>query len=307
MVQMPGKLPYFDFAHRRRLFEEDPPNMPLLQEYVFNQLEKSIAKHRSQQISAYAQKSGKTHEGGPQLVPVAAAAYSVETGKIIQPEFFLKLLRMLSTKNDGTMSMVPYHARHLIWEIPEPFLIERMHKSISSFVQVTGDPGLEKTALIDTAERYALAAQALENAYHDLEKVGRKSWRSENLSPPAAVEEAAGSKLHARLAQLLRWALVASDPAPPNKEVMEFLGRDETLKRIKTAASVARRAAQEPDWQPEGFDWVPLVREPPHTEGLGSGRSESAPEGKKQRKKPGEGRKALKKAGEAEAEAKKAE
>jgi glutamyl-tRNA synthetase len=76
------------------------------------------------------------------------------------------------------------------------------------------------------------------------------------LKGPDVPPEKAAKMIEVAASEIMRWALMGSDPAPPNKQVMEFLGKEECLKRIRVAANVARKAANRPDWQPEGFDWV---------------------------------------------------
>jgi glutamyl-tRNA synthetase len=277
MVKLPGKLDYFDFVHKKRLLEEEPPNMPLLQEYVLAQLEESMDRYLSQQQSAYKQSSGEN--GEPHMIPHAAAAYSTETRKIVKPEFFLDLLRLQTnrTKKNNSVSDVPAYRRHLIWQVPEPCLFRYLRKrrlldavlGTKTTAEVASDTSPHPLA----ARGYALISQVLDQMIQELEKVPPESWTKDNIPlsaekgtelwallsaqlepnvPPGTVDK----KIDIAFSELLRWALVASDSAPSNKEVMEFLGREESLKRISTAASVARKVAEQPDWQPEGFDWA---------------------------------------------------
>src|SRR5205085_490985 len=87
-------------------------------------------------------------------------------------------------------------------------------------------------------------------------------WKllSERLEPTATQEEGevdGPTRATSRVfGEILRWALVASDPSPANKMVAEFLGRDETLRRVKTAAEVASQTAEDPLWSPGGFRWL---------------------------------------------------
>ena len=304
MVQMPGKLPHFDFAHKKALLEEESPNMPLLQEYVFKQLQESIAKYVSQQQSAYTQVSGTSSEAEPKMVPRAAAAYSALSGQIVQPDFFLDLLRMQSKRRNRSMEEVPLLCRHLIWQVPETFLVRRLRQQ-----RLVDDLIGKEAAAAHPARACSLILQTLGHLQQSLENISPESWTRDNfslsvekgteLSLPLRAElegsvspETLDKKVNRAFSELLRWALMASDPGPPNNEVMEFLGREESLKRIRTAAEVAQKAAEQPDWQAQGFEWSDLVSESPHANEPGQ-----QPTGTpKARKKPGEGQKARKRA-----------
>lgn len=276
MVKLPGKLDHFDFVHKKRLLEEEPPNMPLLQEYLLAPLEESIEGYLSEQQSAYKQVTGENSE--PQMSPRAAAAYSTETRKIVHPDFFLDLLRIQTnrSKRNNLVQDVPLHRRHLIWQVPEACLVRCLRKrrlldavlGTKTAAEAAGDQSPHPHA----TRGYTLISQALDYVSQELEKVPSESWTKDNIPllvekgtelwallraqlEPTVPPEAVDKKTEIAFSELVRWALVASDSAPPNKEVMEFLGREESLKRISTAASVARKAAEQPDWQPEGFDW----------------------------------------------------
>ncbi|OIW33632.1 hypothetical protein CONLIGDRAFT_186026 [Coniochaeta ligniaria NRRL 30616] len=278
MVKLPGKLDHFDFFHKRRLLEEEPPNMALLQEYVLAPLEESIDKFLSRQISEKEPATGESTE--PQMIPRAAAAYSTDTGKIVQPDFFLNLLRLQTnrTKKNNTVQDVPLHRRHLIWQVPEPFLVRALRKprllDAVLGTKTTAEVGSDTLPPRPLATRgYSLISQALDHVTRELEKVPPESWTRDNIPwsvekgtelwallsaqlEPNVPPETLDKKTQIAFSELVRWALVASDSAPSNKEVMAFLGRDESLKRISTAAGVARKVAEQPEWQPEGFDWT---------------------------------------------------
>lgn len=274
MVKLPGKLTHFDLAHKRRLLEEEHPNMPLLQEYVLAELEEGMNEYLSQQRSAYKQATGQDSE--PHMTARAAAAYSPETGKIVKPDFFLELLRIQTgkTKRAKPMSDIPSHRRHLIWEVPEPYLARSLRKRspldslLGTKAAAEGDASPHPLA----TRGYELISKALCLVSRDLEKVPAESWTRDHIrpvaekgtelwallspqleagAPPGTLEK----RMDIAMSEMLRWALVASDSAPANRVLMEFLGREESLRRINKAADVARRAAEQPDWQPEGFCW----------------------------------------------------
>lgn len=277
MVKLPGKLDHFDFIHKKRLLEEQPPNMPLLQQYVLAPLEEGIDKFLSQQQSAHELATGNKSEL-PQLVPRAAAAYSTSARKIVQPDFFLSLLRIQTNrakKHNNSPADVPLHRRHLIWRVPERCLLRQLRRPrlLDAVLGTKTAAASDASSPHPLAARgYLLISQALDLVRRELETVPPEAWTGDAL--PLAAEkgtelwallsaqlegnvppESVDKKTEIAFSELVRWALVASDSAPPNREVMEFLGREESLERIGTAAEVARRAAEEPDWQPEGFDW----------------------------------------------------
>lgn len=281
MVKLPGKLDHFDFIHKKRLLEEQPPNMPLLQKYVLAPLEESMDAFLSQQTSAHELATGNKSEP-PQLVPRAAAAYSPETRKIVQPDFFLSLLRIQTNrgkKHNNSPADVPLQRRHLIWRVPERSLLRQLRRPrlLDAVLGTKTAAASEPHPL--AARGYSLISQALDLVRRELENVPPQAWTRDGLPPTAekgtelwallsaqlegngVPPESVDKKTEIAFSELLRWALVASDSAPPNREVMEFLGREESLARIGAAAGVARRAAEEPDWQPEGFDWSEAKKE----------------------------------------------
>lgn len=274
MVKLPGKLTHFDFAHKRRLLEEEPPDMPLLQEYVLAELEEGMGRYLSQQRSAY--KHATAQDGEPHMTARAAAAYSPETGKIVKPGFFLDLLRIQTGKQKRTkpMSDIPSYRRHLIWQVPEPYLARTLRKR-SPLDSVLGPKaaadGAASLRLPDTRS-YGLISKALDLVSRDLEKIPAESWTRDHINPVAekgtelwallSAQLEAGAppgtvekRMEVAMPEIMRWALAGSDSAPSNKVLMEFLGREESLTRIRTAAGVAQKAAEQPDWQPEGFCW----------------------------------------------------
>lgn len=274
MVKLPGKLLHLDFAHKRRLLEEEHPNMPLLQEYFLTELEEGTYRYLSQQQAAYKRATGE--KSGPQMTPRAAAAYSTETRKIVEPDFFLDLVRRQTgnLRSSKPMSDVPAYRRHLIWQVPEPYLVRSLRNQRLLDTVLGTKPAAEgDTSPHPLATRgYGLISRALDIERQWLEKVPPEAWARGELYPVGmgaelrtllvaqfeeadAVPETFDRKTKVATSNILRWALTASDAAPPNLEVMEFLGREESLKRISKAAAVARKVAEEPDWQPDGFYW----------------------------------------------------
>jgi glutamyl-tRNA synthetase len=276
MVKLPGKLTHFDFTHKKRLLEEEPPNMPLLQEYVIKELEEGIANYLSQQQSAYEEVTGERE--GPQMTACAAAAYSPETRKIVEPSFFLDLLKLNTAKLKSSQPMAefPAHSRHLIWQIPEPDLVRSLHKPrlLSAVLGVKVAATSDNSPHPLSIRGYEVMSRALDLVRQWLESLPQEAWAKDDLNLPLetgselrtllceqfeqadVLQDTVDKKIQIATSEIMRWALVASDTAPPNKVLMGLLGREESLKRISKAARLAQKAAEEPDWVPEGFEWT---------------------------------------------------
>jgi glutamyl-tRNA synthetase len=268
VVQVPGKLPFFDFTHKHALLRETPPNMPLIQSLFVDPVEKGINEFLATQQASSDPASATSGESGPRMHPRAAAAYSAETGRIVDPEFFLDLVRQLADYGLN-MGNVAQKTRHLIWEIP----FENLRNAMTTSRAEDSAPGapfvIETAAILDLVRR-------------KLELVGPESWTADRLrevlkgevepevSAALALEgvrdpEPRNSQDQPPVRSIhtpLRRALLGNDSGPKNVDVMVFLGREESLKRLKTAADMARKLAYQPDWEPEkGFTWKKM--EPP--------------------------------------------
>lgn len=190
------------------------------------------------------------------LRPVAAAGHSAEDKKIVNPEFLVRLLlshrHSTGTKSDSVSKIyltdskrtVSDH-KYIIFELPKSILADRIREGVLPRYWAEGE-----------VQAYSSAYEFLMTAKRELEGLGEDIWVDDGTNLKTKLNgilaQSSPDALHNERQRcstffwaVLRWSLLGSESGISDIHAMRLLGREETLKRLETAAEVARRAMSE--------------------------------------------------------------
>lgn len=145
--------------------------------------------------------------------------------------YVLKALRA-SRPPTSTLESFVGDNKYLFWTVPQKVLEERLN-----------DTDIENLALESKTATAGDSITFLETAFRN----SPGPWTAENLNPllkkaAAAitfVDKTSGRAVETGGYSFLRWVLLGRDKGPGLGDVMELLGKEETIRRLQLASKVA--------------------------------------------------------------------
>ncbi|KAL1871450.1 hypothetical protein VTK73DRAFT_2058 [Phialemonium thermophilum] len=231
-----GKLPYFQKQHTKRLLAEEPPNMDLLTAHFIRPIEGIIKSMEEARLA-------KRSYSGFDVSLLGDMVAQLESEPAGPQHRVLKALKA-NKPSISTLEDFVKDNKYLFWAVPQQVLkarLEGLHLRDSSLEEGSG-------------KREATLEEVMAFFKRKFERFAG-IWASQDLTP--AIKQAAasvtfvdtetGRKMESGGYKLLRWSLLGGDSGPGLGDVMEILGRDETLRRVeysrKTADTWAERAS----------------------------------------------------------------
>lgn len=218
------KLPHFQKQHTRRLLAEDPPNIPLLTEHLVVPARTIIENTESTRLET-------DSAANSDLGALGALVPSMDSALGNPEDYILKALK-ISRSPASDLEDVVRDNRYLFWTVPRQVLENRSNAA-----------QMENLALEKSPATAAACIGFLETEF----KNRPGPWMAENLNAilkkiSASItfqDTTSGRSVGSGGYNFLRWALCGRDNGPALGDVMDLLGREETMRRLELARKVA--------------------------------------------------------------------
>ncbi|KAK0722541.1 hypothetical protein B0T26DRAFT_643346 [Lasiosphaeria miniovina] len=242
------KLFHLQKEHVRHLIDNETPDEALLETYLLGPIS-TVLEGTEAAKEAVATDSAPAAEADGidpdligELVPALRGAGAEETQR---RDYILGLLRISSNTPSTDLAQFVGDNRYAFWEIPQPVLAAAISQAFA------GKSLAEGVASAAAAAAAAATANAAVN--HLLARLRREdeaSWTPAALKPlvdawcrEVSQPAEGGAKSGSEGFKALRWALLAGQHGPPLAALMCLMGKQETVRRLETAALVAAEAA----------------------------------------------------------------
>ncbi|TPX09454.1 uncharacterized protein E0L32_009342 [Thyridium curvatum] len=231
------KLAFFQKKHCQLLLQDSTRNTKVINDFMVAPLAKRIREvQKSQQepdSTASAQCLGAMLAD---LVPSLGSPLAQMTGSESEVEDYV--FRLIKSSRGYAMDVDETIAsnRYLLWRIPTETL------------QTTYKTMMGPTKSIALESQETAPAQLVDHFIRRFDKIDGQSWDTVELQR-AVDDTVKGKKIVFEVEgtdggvdggwKFLRWALLASDPGPQMVPLLELLGKQETMRRLKAAQEIS--------------------------------------------------------------------
>lgn len=243
------KLPYLHEKHFEHLLRQEPPNLPHLQSYLINPIEKMMTAVEDARVGTPAGALEETTVHNIPLVSLDLPVPQISESPASAQDYILHALRTAkSVKPD--LELFLSQNRYAFWTIP-PTVLSQNFDDTPSLLHATldGEAASPSVVMRFIVEQLSdIVSSKGEEGSAEEKKAEAEEWTAEKIKPVVDATVKAVSVSDPETGEpikgaggykFLRWALLAGDHGPGLVSVMELLGRKETMERLITAYKVA--------------------------------------------------------------------
>jgi glutamyl-tRNA synthetase len=229
MVNLP-KLEYLKEKHNAHLISQEPRDEAQIQNYIVKPLEKALCRFPT---GSKSDSTADALSSTPKMAIRSKAAYEQATGTITDMAYFLEATRF-TTLHLWKPTQFTANYRWLLWRPPRSVLED----SLQRLVETNSYEGLTiGEVFYNRTEVMMLICDIMESIPEENWNVDFTGQAIKGLNTRVKRDKAVPKE---NIYTPLQWALIASENGPAVWEQMVFLGREETLTRLRRALKVTR-------------------------------------------------------------------